>query len=409
MRKLLSALMIIASYLQAQPTCVTFSKIEYTTRFILVVDVSGSMNGKPLKDAKVGVSNFINQMDVNDAAALLTFSDEIKIAHSMTNNNSSLLNKVKQMSSGGSTHLFDALAKAIDISKGYKEKVAVVLLTDGRDSGSQFTAKNIESMVGYHGIAFYALGLGDVDQNTLKTLAQKTTGAYDHTPNSSELKNLYRKTMNVYKTKHIISSHQTAQLKVYSMPGGKSVTLDGKYVGKSPLKIINIQPGEHNIEVAFDGGNWQCKGRFQAGELGQIRAMESDVSKNIAVMSVPHGSAVFLDEEFQGYTSSFLVKSNTVTKGLIFKKQEKTMDYSRELIIENVPRGEHTISLVPFADSEVAGMFDKTNYSFQMGSKNLIINVDAITGKTEVQTTSMEIKPKANRFKLDQSTIFDDF
>ncbi len=409
MRKLLTTFILIASFLQAQPTCITFSKIEYTTRFILLVDVSGSMNGKPLEDAKVGVTNFINQMDVNDAAALLTFSDEIIIAHPMTSNTSSLLNKVRQMSSGGSTQLYDALAKAIDISKGYKEKVAVILLTDGRDSGSQFTAKNVESMVGYHGIAFYALGLGDVDENTLKTLAQKTTGAYDHTPNSSELKNLYKKTMNVYKSKHITSSYQTAQLKVYSMPGGKSVTLDGEYFGKTPLKIINIEPGEHSVEVEFDGGKWQCMGQFQAGELGQIRAMESDVSKNIAVISVPHGSAVFLDEEFQGYTSNFLVKSNTVSKGLIFKRQEKTMDYSRELIIENVPRGKHTISIVPFADSEVAGMFDKTNYSFQMGSENLIINVDARTGKTEVESTTMQIKPKANKLKLDSSTMFDEF
>lgn len=409
MKKLLTAFILFASFLQAQTSCISFSKIEYITRFILVVDVSGSMNGKPLEDAKLGVTHFVNQMDVNDAAALLTFSDEIKLEQSMTSNNSSLLRKVQQMSSGGTTHLYDALAKAIDISKGYKEMVAVILLTDGRDSGSQFTAQNIESMVGYHGIAFYAIGLGDVDQNTLKTLAQKTSGAYDHTPNSSDLKNLYKKTMNVYKSKHVTDRHQFAQLKVYSMPGGKSVTIDGKYFGKTPLKIINIQPGDHNIEVAFDDGNWQCKSRFQAGELGQIRAMESDVSKNIAVISVPHGSAVFLDGEFQGYTSNFLVKSNTVSKGLIFKRQETTMDYSRELIIENVPRGKHTISIVPFADSEVAGLFDKTNYSFQMGSENLIINADARTGKTEVESTSLKIKPKTNKFKLDQSTIFDDF
>ena len=409
MRLFIATLFISQSILFAQSNCVAFSPIVNITRFILVVDISGSMNGRPLDDAKQGLLSFVSKMDNSDEAALLTFSDEINLKRSMTSDRNALKQGVQSMTSGGGTHLYDAVAKAIAISKSYKGNTAIVLLTDGQDGGSQFSASHIESMVGYHGIAFYGIGLGTVDVKSLKAIAKKTSGEFDLTPNSAELKKIYENTLRVYKKKHRTSGEQSAQLLVHSMPGGKPVLFDGKAFGNTPVKIINIQPGEHSIVVNFDAGPVRCESKFEVGMLGKYKASESDVDKNVAIISIPHGCAVFLDDQFQGYTSNFLEKSTTSSTGIIFKKKKTVADYSRELILENVPKGKHVISVIPFAGSEIEGMFSKVNYPFVMGSKNLIIRTDARTNSAKLEVTKDPLKPQTNRFKLDDSSIFDDF
>jgi uncharacterized protein YegL len=409
MRLIITILLFCQSIIYAQANCINFSPIENTTRFLLVVDVSGSMNGQPLDDAKSGLTSFISKMEDSDEAALVTFSDQITIHQSMTDNQDELRRGVRSMRSGGGTHLYDAVAKAIVMSKSYKGNTAIVLLTDGQDGGSHFSAVHIESMVGYHGVAFYGIGLGNVDAKSLRTIATKTGGEFDVTPNSNELKRIYQSTLKVYKKKYRNSTEQTSHLKIHSMPGGRPVTLDGKTLGKTPLKISNISPGDHSISILFDSGPWRCESELPAGMLGQIAASESDVDKNVAILSIPHGCAVFLDDQFQGYTSNFLEKSTTSSKGFIFKKKKTVVDYSRELILENVPKGKHIISIIPFAGSEIEGMFSKVNYPFVMGSKNLIIKTDARSNTAKMETTQNPLKAKSNRFKLDESSIYDDF
>ena len=47
-------LLIALTCIYGQRDCATFTPIVPETKFILVVDVSGSMSGEPLKDAKKG-------------------------------------------------------------------------------------------------------------------------------------------------------------------------------------------------------------------------------------------------------------------------------------------------------------------------------------------------------------------
>ena len=81
----------------------------------------------------------------------------------------------------------------------------------------------------------------------------------------------------------------------------------------------------------------------------------------------------------------------------------------QELIIQHVPIGQHALTIIPFANSEIGSVFNSVNYPFTMGKDNLIISVDALKGETELRVTSEELVPSQGRFKLDQSTIFDDF
>ncbi|MBT3302524.1 MAG: VWA domain-containing protein [Bacteroidetes bacterium] len=402
-------LLIALTCIYGQRDCATFTPIVPETKFILVVDVSGSMSGEPLKDAKKGLHSFVDQMTIKDEAALITFSTSIDYALPMTSNKNVLKKEITSMRSGGGTHLYDAIAKAISIAKNLKEKVAIVTLTDGQDGGSKFSAKNIESMVAYQGIAFYAIGLGTVNSNALANIAKKANGKFLLTPNSRDLKSLYQKSLDVYKRKHMNNITNVAELMVHSLPAGRDVMIDGKKYGRSPLKIVGLKPGSHEITIDFSNGLWACTNELYASKVGFIKAYESDVNKNIAIMSVPHGSAVFFDDEFIGYTSPFGKKIKTKVKRSFLKKEVKTVDYSRELILENVPKGNHKILVVPFSGSDAEGMFDNFTYEFKMGANNLILDVNILKNNVEIVPYKGTLQPKRKKYELDTSTIFNDF
>ena len=394
---------------QAQTTCVNYSPIINETRFVLVVDVSGSMSGQPLKDAKAGLKAFVNRMKSADAAALITFNTSVTISHPMTKKSGDLAKTIDALEARGGTHIYDAVARALEMCKGYEESSAIVLFTDGNDGGSKFTPVQIESMIGFQGSAFYAIGLGQIDKQALTTLAQKASGEFEATATSAALKQLYEKTMDIYKSKHVNNRNKMSEIQVHSMPAQKKILIDGKYQGRTPLKISNISPGEHEISVVFDRGEWTCNTSMKAGMLGEVFAVESEVTKNIAVLSIPHGSAVFLDDDFQGYTSDVGLRATGEKPGGIFKRIKSVPDYSQELILQHVPVGQHVLTVIPFGNSDIGSVFNSVNYPFTMGKNNLIISVDALRGKTDLQETFEELVPSTRRFKLDQSTIFDDF
>ncbi len=409
MKHIFGIIMSVVSLLQAQTSCIEFSPISKMTQFILVVDVSGSMSGKPMQDAKLGLKAFINQMETGDAAALVSFNTSTTLSQAMTTNKNSLIRAIDALKSEGGTHIYDAVAKAIELSNSHSDKSAIVLFTDGKDGGSQFTANHLQSMLGYEGCALYVIGLGDVDKHALRVLVKKASGELEITSSSTTLRQLYEKTMDLYKKKYLEGTQKYAQLEIRSMPGNRAVLIDGVDVGMTPLRVPKLSASNHDIQVFFNAGPWKCNSNLKEGMLGKIWAVESEVAKNIAIISVPHGSAIFLDNDFQGYTSGFGVGKTKESIGKLFKRTKSSPDYSHELILRNVPSGKHTLTLVPFANSEIAMSFNQMNYGFTMGKDNLIIVLDARTGEAELRTTSDGLEPSTDRFKLEQSTIFDDF
>jgi len=409
MKYIFGLIFIAIGLIQAQTSCINYTPINNETRFVLVVDVSGSMSGQPLKDAKSGLKAFVNKMESSDIAALISFNTSVTISHPMTNNKRDLDKVIDALEARGGTHIYDAVAKALEMCKGYEENSAVVLFTDGQDGGSQFTPKQIESMIGYQGSAFYAIGLGQIDKQSLMTLAEKASGEFEIASTSTALKQLYEKTIEIYKRKHVDKRDQTSQIQIHSMPGKRMILIDGENMGRTPLKISNISPGDHEVSVVFNAGEWNCNADMQAGMLGELFAVESEVTKNIAILSIPHGSAVFLDDDFQGYTSDVGARATKKKTGLLFKRTINVSDYSRELIIQHVPVGQHVLTIIPFASSEISSGFKNVKFPFKMGKENLIISVDALRDKTDLQVTSEDLVPNKGRFKLDQSTIFDDY
>jgi Ca-activated chloride channel family protein len=109
----------------------------------LVLDISGSMNDEgKLPQAKRGLAAFFSQLSPRDRVGLETFSDQVaQVApiRPFGATRAELRRKVASLFAGGQTSLYDATAEGYNAVSRLNDPSrinAVVLLTDGMDTGS---------------------------------------------------------------------------------------------------------------------------------------------------------------------------------------------------------------------------------------------------------------------------------
>ncbi len=203
---------------------------------VLVIDVSGSMAAIDLQP-KNRLQSAINVADEfikdrgNDRIGLVAFAKYAYIQCPLTANHTILLGQLHRLRLGmieDGTAIGLGLASAVNSLKNSKAKSKVViLLTDGRNNAGEvdpITAGEIASALG---IKVYTIGVGsrsevlfpykvpgfgtrymkiksDVDEKTLKKIADETGGIYFRADNTEALKNIYKKIDEMEKTKIIV-------------------------------------------------------------------------------------------------------------------------------------------------------------------------------------------------------------
>lgn len=100
---------------------------------VLVLDVSGSMDGTPLNGTKDAAKKFVQTtLQENANIAIVTFSDQAKIVSDFTSDEDSLLKNIANISCGGGTDTEVGLSKASSmLDNGGSKKKIIVLMSDG--------------------------------------------------------------------------------------------------------------------------------------------------------------------------------------------------------------------------------------------------------------------------------------
>jgi ankyrin repeat protein/Mg-chelatase subunit ChlD len=115
----------------------------FKTHIIPVIDVSGSMSGNPLNQAKYSLGRIVDLtfQTSNNITSIVTYSDNYKIINIDTNNNSLLHYKtiVDRITIEGGTSFtaaFKGICSVIDCQKNNAliSNIVVIFLTDGEDS-----------------------------------------------------------------------------------------------------------------------------------------------------------------------------------------------------------------------------------------------------------------------------------
>jgi Ca-activated chloride channel family protein len=126
----------------------------------LIMDVSRSMgDNNNIKKAKNAITRFLESGNPADEYFLVTFNTKMNLAKSFTDEASSVQSEVAFQKAGGQTALYDAVYKGLDeIKKGSREKKALILITDGEDNSSRYSAAEIREFAKEMDVQVYAIG-----------------------------------------------------------------------------------------------------------------------------------------------------------------------------------------------------------------------------------------------------------
>lgn len=125
-----------------------------------VVDVSASMSGTKLEQAKEGMVRALDGMAKNNQVGFLTFSEtvgsSVPVAPLMQNR-FAIANAVQEMKVQGNTALYDAIKAGIEMTDGASGEPdairAVVVLTDGRANRGQTRLDGLIKMISRNEVA----------------------------------------------------------------------------------------------------------------------------------------------------------------------------------------------------------------------------------------------------------------
>jgi Ca-activated chloride channel family protein len=162
----------------------------------VVLDISGSMQGKKISAARASLVDFIDLFQDRDRMRVIIFSDQIIEMTPLSplgDKRSDLQNRVSGIVERGGTMLYDATLEAYNhmLEEGDPDHIrAVVVLTDGADTESAINLNQLLGEIGAHSeeggkaIKVFTIAFGsDAEKHILHEISDATGGKqYDATP-----------------------------------------------------------------------------------------------------------------------------------------------------------------------------------------------------------------------------------
>lgn len=165
-----------------------------TLSIVLVTDVSGSMAGEPLAQARKAAMAFTGRLAGTDSLGLVTFDHEVRQVLAPTRNHKRVRAALAGLEVGGDTAMYDGLRRAVGLLKEAKGRPGIVLLSDGKENSSRSKPGEIRTQLREQGIPVHAIGLGPgADIAELQQLASATGGRFYRATTPAELMYIYQR------------------------------------------------------------------------------------------------------------------------------------------------------------------------------------------------------------------------
>ncbi|HEX5430546.1 MAG TPA: VWA domain-containing protein [Bryobacteraceae bacterium] len=142
-----------------EQTITDFSGEDAPLSIGLVFDTSGSMGDK-LRMSRQAAFDVLKTMNPQDEAFLVEFKNQAELAAGFTGDLKELQQKLSDVQPGGLTSLLDAVELALhEMKKAKNPRKAILIISDGGDNNSHYTARDIESLVREADVQIYAMGV----------------------------------------------------------------------------------------------------------------------------------------------------------------------------------------------------------------------------------------------------------
>lgn len=163
------------------------------SQVVIVVDSSGSMKGEKLPAVQNTLRFYIESLGQKEKIALIDFDSEIRspvVVDGTPEGRNRGMQFIANLQANGQTKLYDSTLKARNwLQQNFRSDAinAVVVLTDGEDSGSSISLNNLRQELEKTGfnsderIAFFTIGYGEQGEfnpDVLKQIAELNGGYY---------------------------------------------------------------------------------------------------------------------------------------------------------------------------------------------------------------------------------------
>jgi Ca-activated chloride channel family protein len=155
-----------------------FSKERVPVSLSLTIDISDSMRGQRMVDARGALANFLDKLLApDDEAALMGFNHEARMLAPWTMERGGMRAKLDEITPSGGTALYDAIDVSLPLFESRThQRAAILLVSDGADTASDATPTYLKYKLVRSDVFLYAIGIDSPTARNSTRINQYTLG-----------------------------------------------------------------------------------------------------------------------------------------------------------------------------------------------------------------------------------------
>ena len=158
-------------YEDDQPVTVThFNAERVPVSLGIAIDTSGSMAGNKIQAAQEALDKFLyDLLDKQDEIFLYRFSNSPVLLQGWTKDRAILSRVLGRIAPAGGTAMYDCVAEAIPLTlKGENRKKALLVISDGNDTSSATSVREVKAQIRETETLVYAIGIDGQREQTFR-------------------------------------------------------------------------------------------------------------------------------------------------------------------------------------------------------------------------------------------------
>lgn len=138
-----------------------FSNDRVPVSLGIVLDTSGSMTPDKMSAARSAIDRFIyDLLGKDDELFFLEFASRPDLVQEWTTDRRAISRAVSRVTAGGGTAMYDAIADALPVAAiGRHPKKALLVISDGNDTNSSLSVRELRQLIRESEVLVYALGV----------------------------------------------------------------------------------------------------------------------------------------------------------------------------------------------------------------------------------------------------------
>lgn len=319
----------------------------------LVVDVSGSMAGDKIQNARMAAASLIESLALGDIVSVYAFSDNVmEVAPPTTVSNETrgdLIQRVNQLQTMGSTNMFDGLrvgeARAAAAPPTHAVR-RVVLISDGMANvgpSSPEELGRVASDGSERNVQVSSIGVGlEYDERTLGAIAMRSAGRMYHLAQPSQMAMILRQELQTLSqtvaTEAVIELEPAEGVELLDAENVSAERVEG---GRLRVRLGALQGGQVNEVLVRARANTQSavndralvQAAFVARPAGQNTSMHREnIAMRYSVSADSAAAARTANGRVQAMEANFVAANAQITAAQAMNANN-TVEAERQLAL----------------------------------------------------------------------------